>query len=223
VSTDAVIRRLNKVAIGWDFKITKTEWREDLLLVYGELTIPGLGTRSGIGVQKVSERGGEDLVKGASSDSLKKSATLFGVALHLYGPDTEQLAKPILDPRVSLLEALKDEAKRLDIDVAGGGIRELSTLTRRVCESMDRGIEKTIGASDVSFAIENLAKWNLDRKAREVASRTPSPVPTEDTSEPTFTDRLLDAPAPTVTVSGNYATNEPLGNMNPTGGKRKVS
>ncbi len=40
-----------------------------------------------MGVQKVSERGGEDLVKGAITDAMKKAATLFGVALELYGPD----------------------------------------------------------------------------------------------------------------------------------------
>jgi hypothetical protein len=53
------------------------------------LTIPGLGTREHIGVQAVEERGGEDLVKGAITDALKKAATLFGVGLELYGPDYE--------------------------------------------------------------------------------------------------------------------------------------
>lgn len=89
VSTDTVIRRLNKATNGWDWKIVSTEWKNDLLIVTGELTIHGLGTRTGVGVQQVSERGGEDLAKGGSSDSLKKAATLFGVALDLYGPDLE--------------------------------------------------------------------------------------------------------------------------------------
>jgi len=40
-----------------------------------------------MGVQMVSERGGEDLVKGAITDAMKKAATLFGVGLELYGPD----------------------------------------------------------------------------------------------------------------------------------------
>lgn len=92
VEAFTVIRRLNEATnYNWDFKLTRLEWHNDLLMATGELSLPGMGTRTGIGVQKVSERGGEDLVKGASSDSLKKAATLFGVALELYGPDHEEV------------------------------------------------------------------------------------------------------------------------------------
>ena len=90
VETHSVIHRLNSATDGvWDFRIVNVEWRADLLIVQGELTIPGLGTRSGFGVQKVAANAGEDLVKGGSSDCLKKCATLFGVGLELYGPDYE--------------------------------------------------------------------------------------------------------------------------------------
>ena len=90
IETHTVINRLNSATNGeWSFHVKDIQWRADLLMVLGELTIPGLGTRSGFGVQKVSDRGGEDLVKGASSDALKKCATLFGVALELYGADYE--------------------------------------------------------------------------------------------------------------------------------------
>lgn len=93
VAAHTVIRRLNDAAGAWDWRIKSMDWRqmggEALIVVEGELTIPGLGTRAGVGVQKVSDRGGEDLVKGASSDALKKAATLFGVAIDLYGPDFE--------------------------------------------------------------------------------------------------------------------------------------
>lgn len=90
VETHTVIHRLNEATDNcWDFRITHQDWRGDLLIVTGELSIPGLGTRTGTGVQKISDGGGEDLVKGAASDCLKKAATLFGVALELYGPDYE--------------------------------------------------------------------------------------------------------------------------------------
>ena len=89
IETHSCIHRLNAVCESWDFRIVSVEWRDDLLIVQGELTIPGLGTRSGFGVQKIAPNAGEDLVKGASSDALKKCATLFGVALDLYGPDYE--------------------------------------------------------------------------------------------------------------------------------------
>lgn len=95
VETHTVIHRLNSATNGeWSFYVKDVQWRSDLLIVLGELTIPGLGTRSGFGVQKVSDRGGEDLVKGASSDALKKAATLFGVALELYGSDYEANVAP---------------------------------------------------------------------------------------------------------------------------------
>jgi hypothetical protein len=89
VETHTVIRRLNSVAKTWDWEIKSVEWRNELCIVVGTLTIPGLGSRSGIGVQRVTEKSGEDLVKGASSDALKKCATLFGIGLELYGPDYE--------------------------------------------------------------------------------------------------------------------------------------
>lgn len=90
VETHTVIHRLNTATNGdWSFHIKDVQWRNDVLMVQGELTIPGLGTRSGFGVQQVVERAGEDLVKGAASDALKKCATLFGVALELYGADYE--------------------------------------------------------------------------------------------------------------------------------------
>lgn len=95
VETHTVIHRLNSATNGdWSFHIRDVQWRNDVLMVQGELTIPGLGTRSGFGVQQVVERAGEDLVKGAASDALKKCATLFGVALELYGSDYEANMPP---------------------------------------------------------------------------------------------------------------------------------
>lgn len=87
VETETVIRRLNATVGTWDFRITEIKVIEQLVVVWGEMTIPGLGTRAGTGVQVL--RGGEDMWKGAASDCLKKCATLFGVAIELYGPDLE--------------------------------------------------------------------------------------------------------------------------------------
>ncbi len=91
VEVETVIRRLNSATNGaWDFRIVSVDWKGDVMLCQGELTIPGLGTRTGFGVQKYAANSGEDLLKAASSDALKKSATLFGVGLELYpGSDYE--------------------------------------------------------------------------------------------------------------------------------------
>lgn len=86
-----VIRRLNE-ATGNDWSFTVDRYWVDGLLGYAlvTLTIPGHGSRQHVGVQAQNERSGEDAIaKGAITDALKKSATLFGVALELYGPDIE--------------------------------------------------------------------------------------------------------------------------------------
>jgi hypothetical protein len=87
----AVVERLNRATNRWDFKIVSRD-RETMVLnrrpeprdvmvsvVVGELTIPELGVRCGLGVQAIDDGGGEDLLKGAASDALKKAAQLFGM------------------------------------------------------------------------------------------------------------------------------------------------
>ena len=53
-------------------------------LVHGRLTLPGLGSRDGIGTQMDET---EDAPKAAETDALKRAAVKFGVALHLYRED----------------------------------------------------------------------------------------------------------------------------------------
>ncbi len=87
----AVIERLNRACNSWSFRIVshetitmmlnrRPEPRETpVFVVTGELEIPELGVRQGLGVQAIDDGGGEDLLKGASSDALKKAAQLFGL------------------------------------------------------------------------------------------------------------------------------------------------
>ena len=94
VEGHSVIHRLNDATGNvWDMtvrSITSQQFGNNTLMIaHVALTLPGHGTREGLGVQMVHERGGEDLVKGAITDGLKKAATLFGVGLELYGPDYE--------------------------------------------------------------------------------------------------------------------------------------
>lgn len=99
VPVSAVIDRLNRACNTWNFRIVsrdretmqlkrwndavrKSESRETTIsTVIGELEIPELGVRQAIGVQALDDGGGEDLLKGAASDSLKKCASLFGVGI----------------------------------------------------------------------------------------------------------------------------------------------
>ena len=92
VEGHTVIHRLNDATDNcWDMSVKSIESKQigdgTLMIAHVALTLPGLGTREGLGVQMVHARGGEDLVKGCITDGLKKAATLFGVGLELYGPD----------------------------------------------------------------------------------------------------------------------------------------
>lgn len=97
VPVDAVIDRLNRACDVWNYRIVESTWTTmklnrwsdqskrlevkdvSVYVVIGEIDIPGVGTRQAQGVQAIDDGSGEDLLKGASTDALKKCATLFGV------------------------------------------------------------------------------------------------------------------------------------------------
>lgn len=61
------------------------EVEREVIYSFIRLTIPGLGTRVGRGVQIKEPLAGEDVVKGAETDGLKVAAAKFGVGRYLYG------------------------------------------------------------------------------------------------------------------------------------------
>lgn len=89
VDIGTVIDRLNKAAPVWHWKVTGIQIhtmpikRKDELVVTpvihvtGELVIPGLGARQGIGTAPCERS--EDSGKIAESDAIKRAATMFGV------------------------------------------------------------------------------------------------------------------------------------------------
>lgn len=106
VSGDTVIRMLNKAYnYRWSFYIIKSEVvksqdkydkfkdihtpQGSVVQVHGRLVVPGLGVREQWGSQPLV--GGSDVqehaFKAASTDALKKCASMFGIALDLYGKD----------------------------------------------------------------------------------------------------------------------------------------
>jgi hypothetical protein len=73
---DGVTRRAND-------RYTGEPRRPLSMIVIGTLTIPGLGSRAGIGAHPLDEGAGEDAAyKSAESDALKRAAMAFGVGLH---------------------------------------------------------------------------------------------------------------------------------------------
>lgn len=90
VDVHAVIQRLNEGSDDWSFEIVSHQILDAEVVVLGKLTLDGV-TKSAFGGSLISFRDdgtaisiGDDL-KAAASDCLKKSASLFGVGLELYG------------------------------------------------------------------------------------------------------------------------------------------
>jgi hypothetical protein len=94
VETHAVIQRLNDCFDGqWSFEVLAQENNGNQVMVLGKLTAEGVSkTQFGCSSITTNSKTGEvvslgDDWKAATSDALKKSASLFGIGLHLYGAD----------------------------------------------------------------------------------------------------------------------------------------
>lgn len=86
-----VIQRLNEVFNAeWSFEITEHLIQEKEILVLGKLTAQGI-TKTQFG-SKLREMSAGDDLKAATTDCIKKCATLFGVGLHLYFAETTTAA-----------------------------------------------------------------------------------------------------------------------------------
>jgi len=93
VEHSSVIRRLNQAFdYNWSFDIEKFEQNDGQVVVLGKLTAEGIikmqfGSKSIMKGKNGNLFSIGDDYKAAASDCLKKCATLFGVALHLYSDD----------------------------------------------------------------------------------------------------------------------------------------
>ncbi len=88
----AIIARLNEAFESmWSFEVAEYKVLDEEIVVLGKLTAEGI-TKSQFGSTRITRHRdtgetvsiGDDL-KSASTDSIKKCATLFGVGLYLYG------------------------------------------------------------------------------------------------------------------------------------------
>ena len=93
----AVIQRLNDAFDGqWSFEVLTQENNGNQVMVLGKLTADGVSkTQFGCSSITTNSKTGEvislaDDWKAAASDSLKKTASLFGIGLHLYGAGKEE-------------------------------------------------------------------------------------------------------------------------------------
>jgi hypothetical protein len=90
ISTSAVIARLIEGCDAWSFELVKHEVLENEVIVVGKLTADGIVKMAFGGSSVTKDNSGKEVsladdLKSASSDCLKKCASLLGVGLELYG------------------------------------------------------------------------------------------------------------------------------------------
>jgi len=95
-------------------EILYTEEPKSIIIVHGRLTVPNLGIREGFGT-KISLGDAstqESTIKSASTDALKKCATLLGIGIELYRdeePEKEPEIEPLNPDFISQIKALMKE------------------------------------------------------------------------------------------------------------------
>lgn len=104
IAGHSVIQRLNDVFDGqWSFQVESHEILEAEVIVLGKLTAEGISkTQFGSSTVTRAKSSGDiislaDDLKAASTDSLKKCATMFGVGLHIYSGNSP-VAKHTKEP-----------------------------------------------------------------------------------------------------------------------------
>ena len=90
VDVAAVITRLNEGCDAWSFEVASHKVEADEVIVLGKLTADGQTKMHFGGTSITLDKEGRavsiaDDLKAAASDALKKCASLFGVALEMYG------------------------------------------------------------------------------------------------------------------------------------------
>jgi hypothetical protein len=94
VEAHAVVARLNEASdFEWSFEVAKHEVLADEVIVLGKLTIDGVTKMAFGGSSVTRENSGKEVsladdLKAATSDAIKKTASLFGIGLELYGGAT---------------------------------------------------------------------------------------------------------------------------------------
>jgi hypothetical protein len=161
VDIAAVITRLNEGCDSWSFEVVSHKIETDEVIVLGKLTADGVVKMafggSTITLDKADGRAVSiaDDLKAAASDALKKSASLLGIALEVYGGATPANGNgrprerpPELDDRVTAkqLAAIQAACRRQSI-----GREELHAL-----------VQKKTGKSGVQYLTKAEASAVLD-------------------------------------------------------------
>jgi Rad52/22 family double-strand break repair protein len=96
VDVATVVARLNEAAdFEWSFEVVKHEILVDEVIVLGKLTIDGVTKMAFGGSSVTRDNSGKEVsladdLKAGTSDAIKKTASLFGIGLEMYGGTPER-------------------------------------------------------------------------------------------------------------------------------------
>lgn len=114
-----------------DGKLTGEMFTPQVMIVTGKLSIPGLGVRTGMGVQVLESGAGEDSYKAAESDAFKRAAMAFGVALeqlYVNGGKPSPVSSHRATSRPQALQHQPEQAQNaMPDDVFGAEVRTAIT------------------------------------------------------------------------------------------------
>ncbi len=166
VDVAAVITRLNEGCDAWSFEVVSHKVEADEVIVLGKLTADGVVKMAFGGSAITLDKEGKavsiaDDLKASSSDSLKKCASLLGVALEMYGGASpangngrsrERAPEP--DDRVTArqLAAIQAACRRRSI-----GREELHAL---VAKKTGKGGVQFLTKAEASSVIDELGTGN---------------------------------------------------------------
>jgi len=159
VETHAVIKRLNEAFdANWSFEIVNHEQLNTEVIVLGKLTADGV-TKSQFGSNRISttKQGeviniGDDL-KAATSDSLKKCATLLGVGLHLYGGDREPAEQGEREDMSQMSKPKGDTVTKEQL----AQIKELRTAIGWTPKQLQDSTQRMFGTKEVAKINQTMA------------------------------------------------------------------
>ncbi len=156
------------------------------MVVIGTLSIPGLGTRAGIGAHPLDEGSGEDAAyKSAESDAFKRAAMAFGVGLQqLYiergGSQAsrrpqQRSASPPAPPAPISDEVFADQVRKAIASQDGASFRRLAETAGKQIPRWQILIEESGSTAALDWIAKHLDRINLataDLRASLDARRT---------------------------------------------------
>jgi len=174
IEAHVVIQRLNDALDGeWSFEIVEYTQLEDEVVVLGRLSACGI-VKQQFGSSKVTRAKGSDDslcigddLKSAASDALKKTATLLGVGLHLYG---ELGVDDTVEDDKSKDDTSKDDISTISSNHGDDRIskKQMATI-KKLRTDLGWSADEVMEKSELLFATREIAELNSTMGAALIA------------------------------------------------------